>query len=324
MSIQFKRKKIEKFIEESKLIHGEKYTYDRFEYLSAHTKSIITCKIHGDFEQSPNSHVSKKNGCRKCGRDKVSDLQRLGVDRFIEISNYKHKYKFNYSNVKYISNNIKVEIICDKGHLFKQTPDDHMRGGGCAKCKGFYKSTSDIINLFISTHKDKYVYDKVDYIDSKTKVIITCKEHGDFSQNPYDHSIGRGCMKCNTLGKVSEPKLLNKIRELFNNCKVVSNARIEWLGRQSLDIFLEDYNIAIEYQGIQHFKSDKFFGGEKGFLSNLSRDKKKRKLCIENNIKLFYFTYNKSHIPEKYFDKVYHNEEELLSEIRNIIKKSSN
>ena len=48
-----------------------------------------------------------------------------------------------------------------------------------------------------------------------------------------------------------------------------------WLNRQRLDFFLPDYNIAIEYQGEQHFKPIKYFGGEKRFIDRIERDKKK-------------------------------------------------
>lgn len=45
-------------------------------------------------------------------------------------------------------------------------------------------------------HGNKYDYSKVYYIDSKTKVCIICPKHGDFSQRPNDHLVGKGCKKC--------------------------------------------------------------------------------------------------------------------------------
>jgi hypothetical protein len=44
-------------------------------------------------------------------------------------------------------------------------------------------------------HNDKFNYDKVKYINGKTKVIITCPIHGDFLQTPNNHLKG-GCKKC--------------------------------------------------------------------------------------------------------------------------------
>jgi hypothetical protein len=51
---------------------------------------------------------------------------------------------------------------------------------------------------------------------------------------------------------------------------------------------LPKYNIAIECQGIQHFKPVEYFGGEIAYEEQVKRDKKKKKLCIENNIELRY------------------------------------
>jgi len=45
-------------------------------------------------------------------------------------------------------------------------------------------------------HGDKYIYDKVDYKNNSSKVIITCPSHGDFSQTPHGHLKGQGCKKC--------------------------------------------------------------------------------------------------------------------------------
>jgi len=45
-------------------------------------------------------------------------------------------------------------------------------------------------------HGNRYGYDKVDYIASNIKVIITCPIHGDFSMSPSNHLIGQGCPEC--------------------------------------------------------------------------------------------------------------------------------
>ena len=45
-------------------------------------------------------------------------------------------------------------------------------------------------------HEGKYTYDHVDYVNSKTQVLVTCPEHGDFLQRPSDHLQGKGCNAC--------------------------------------------------------------------------------------------------------------------------------
>ena len=45
------------FINKSKEIHGNKYNYSKVEYVRNTDKVIITCKIHGNFEQTPKAHL---------------------------------------------------------------------------------------------------------------------------------------------------------------------------------------------------------------------------------------------------------------------------
>lgn len=65
--------------------------------------------------------------------------------------------------------------------------------------------------------------------------------------------------------------------------------RFDWLGLQSLDFYLPDYNVGIECQGIQHFKPIERFGGENSFIECQKRDKKKKKLCEKHGVKLLYY-----------------------------------
>ena len=71
----------------------------------------------------------------------------------------------------------------------------------------------------------------------------------------------------------------------------------------SLDFYLPIYNIAIECQGGQHFRSNEFFGGEDGFVRTLERDVLKNKLCKENRIDLIYLM-----DVEEYSDDIMKNE----------------
>lgn len=312
------RKTTEQFIIEAINLHSNKYKYDKVIYLSAHTKCIIICQKHGEFLQTPNSHL-KGYGCKKCARDYISNIQKIGNENFIERSNLIHNNKFNYSLIDYKNYKTKIKIICDKGHIFEQKPNEHLAGHGCPKCVGLYKTTDELIDSFRKKHNNTYDYSKVNYINNREKIIIICKNHGEFLQNPYEHSIGSGCPKCNTIGKKSEPALFNFIKNKFKDEDIISQGRPDWLKRQSLDIFFPKYNIAIEYQGKQHFKSYKFFGGDLQFNKTLERDIRKYNLCLENNCKLFYFTYQEKFISKDFKYKIYFNEEDIYFEISKYI-----
>ena len=57
-------------------------------------------------------------------------------------------------------------------------------------------TTQEFIKKAQKVHGDKYDYSKVDYINSQTKIIIVCPEHGEFEQVPNNHLNGRGCLQC--------------------------------------------------------------------------------------------------------------------------------
>lgn len=65
----------------------------------------------------------------------------------------------------------------------------------------------------------------------------------------------------------------------------------EWLGQQSLDIYIPDSRIGIEYQGEQHYKAIDIWGGEAGLKENQERDLRKKKLCAENGVVLLEWSY---------------------------------
>lgn len=79
-----------------------------------------------------------------------------------------------------------------------------------------------------------------------------------------------------------------------------------------MDFYLPKYNIAIECQGIQHFKPINLFGGENGFQNTKERDIQKKKLCEEHGIKILYF----SNLGIEYPYDVIEDKELLLEKIK--------
>lgn len=88
----------------------------------------------------------------------------------------------------------------------------------------------------------------------------------------------------------SEAKLFRLVSTYFIDS--IYQYKDEWLGLQSLDIFIPSLKIAIEYQGLQHYESVDFFGGEYAFKKIQERDLRKQKLCNDNQVKIIYWNYN--------------------------------
>ena len=68
--------------------------------------------------------------------------------------------------------------------------------------------------------------------------------------------------------------------------------RPEWLGRQSLDLYIPSLKTAIEYQGIQHYLPIEFFGGEEALAQRQDLDLQKKKLCEANGVRLIEWAYD--------------------------------
>lgn len=107
---------------------------------------------------------------------------------------------------------------------------------------------------------------------------------------------------------------------LENNIEFVEEKTFEWLvykEKMRLDFFLPKYNIAIECQGVQHFKPTDFSGKltEEETYENFKilqdRDKKKKELCKLNNLKLLYYS------DKKYENDVFIKLNEILDTINN-------
>ena len=68
--------------------------------------------------------------------------------------------------------------------------------------------------------------------------------------------------------------------------------RPDWLGRQSLDLYIPSLQTAIEYQGIQHYRPVEFFGGQEALLQRQELDETKRRLCGEHGVRLIEWSYD--------------------------------
>lgn len=125
------------FIKKASKIHNNKYDYSQTIYKDSNTKIEILCNEtdHGTFTQTPSNHLSG-HGCPKCGGS-----EKLSNTLFIEKANKKHNNKFCYNKTNYYNARSKVTITCPTHGDFLQTPNVHLSGCGCPKCKSGYGKT---------------------------------------------------------------------------------------------------------------------------------------------------------------------------------------
>lgn len=114
----------------------------------------------------------------------------------------------------------------------------------------------------------------------------------------------------NIVGSLYNESLLFKlIQSAFPHYEIISQYSPNWLGRQRIDIFIKELNLAIEYNGKQHYEPVMYFGGNEGYLKTVFRDKIKKKKCFKNGCKL---------IEVKYDEDLYRFVESLKNEFNRI------
>lgn len=119
------------------------------------------------------------------------------TEEFVKKARAVHGDKYDYSKVIYKNNKTKVCIICLIHGEFWQKPDKHINcKQGCPKCRGYYRTTEEFIELVEQKYKGQFTFEKTVYQGSNTKVCITCKKHGDFIITPHMLLRSQSCPKC--------------------------------------------------------------------------------------------------------------------------------
>lgn len=239
----------------------------------------------------------------------------MTYDEFL--SKYKeiHKeLKYEFDESTFVDSHTPMRVICPKHGEFWKSPRNILKYD-CWKCsyeKRGHKNlltTKEFIEKAIKIHGNKYNYSESIYGGTKKPIKIICPKHGEFYQTPNDHLNGKGCPICN------ESHLEKAVKKILdeNNIEYIFQYKTKWLGKQSIDFFLPQYNIAIECQGKQHF-------GLGGWSNNFDfnklyeLDSKKYHLIIEHGFKIIYVSY------EKYINNDKEIYKENLITIKNLLK----
>jgi hypothetical protein len=155
----------DEFIKKANKIHNNRYDYSKVNYINSHIGVIITCPIHGDFEQKPNNHLNGTN-CSKCIKIIHSQQRTFSTNKFIDMANKIHNNKYDYSKTQYTKSINRVNILCPLHGMFIQNAGSHLAGHGCPNCnesKGELK-----IKQLLNEKSIKYIFQKT-FNDCKNK-----------------------------------------------------------------------------------------------------------------------------------------------------------
>lgn len=109
-------------------------------------------------------------------------------------------------------------------------------------------------------------------------------------------------VKKSDLKRTAELFYLKKFRDIFPD--TIYQYKTEWLGKQSLDLYIPSKKVGIEIQGKQHYKPIDYFGGKRQFIKQKELDDKKARLCKENNIILYYISNCEINYESTTFDSI--------------------
>jgi len=191
------------FVQKAIKKYGDKYDYSDFEYKNCKSKSTIICKVHGPFQQTADNHIRQKNGCQKCApkkQTKIITKTKMNKTVFIERAQKIHGNKYDYQKFIYVDMKTLGIIICPKHGEFLQKPKMHIgQKSKCQKCaleerRYTFEKFLEKANVI---HENKYFYDEFVYVNSRTKSIVKCPEHGPFLISGQSHiNLEHGCYKC--------------------------------------------------------------------------------------------------------------------------------
>lgn len=289
------------FIKNVIKLQGNKYNFDKTNYINQRTKIIVTCVKHNhDFEIFPSVLLGSKKkfnrsfsvgSCPICQKEYFDNIKKETINKFKIVHNNKYEYDIN----NYINSHIPFNAICKKHGNFKIIGKSHVLGHGkCPLCQDklknkiikYYGINNEII--FNANETITFIckiHNTTETINKKYFSKINLKDKKYVCKTCYMNALTDKC----SIGemKINEFLIKNNIRfereKTFYNCKNINLLRF--------DFYIPDHRLIIEFDGEQHYKPNKYFG-MKSFKSTIINDKIKNKYCIKNNINLVRLDYN--------------------------------
>ena len=278
-------------------------------FSSSSTKKVWwKCDLGPDheWEAEIRKRVKTNTNCPFCAGKKISVTNSL-INNYPRIAEQFHPILNAEIKVEslFMNSNKTIWWKCDLGpdHEWKtQVYSRTYRNRDCPFCSGHNVSVTNNLEINAPKIAKQFDLDKnypklpSDFsTGSNESVWWKCDnpEHRGW-EAPVAARIRQsiGCYICNQEERfASESRLFNIVKNLYPDHKVERTIRPKWLEGLEIDIFIPSLNLAIEYQGRQHYEAIDFFGGQQSFERRQILDEKKRSLLKEHNINLLEWKY---------------------------------
>ena len=231
---------------------------------------------------------NKKNICRCYGYDAKWHEQLKQFNQWREEQNqFKLLEDFKGSEV-----NLLVQCtIC--GAVQRRSIKSLIQNQGCQNCQskqGLKKTPNQFKQELFNLYGGEYEAIG-DYKDANTPILIRHTLCGKiYSTKPHNILSNKGghCPICKVISKGE------KAIALFldaHNIQYETQKRLPELKKCPFDFFLPDFNLLIEYQGIQHFEPVSRFGGVPSFNRQQEIDALKKQIAIDTQHNLMIINY---------------------------------
>lgn len=273
-------------------IEHEKYILLSKEYINNRTKLKMKCPKGHIFEMCF-SNFKTGQRCPICANEeKLKRIQSQKL-KYEDIKEYIESNGDQLLSTEYINARQDLKIKCSKGHIYNMKWYNYKTGYRCPSCgiersKEKQKYSYQYVREYIKNQGDELL--STEYINCKTKLKIKCSKGHIYSVTFDNYKMGYRCPIC----KISKGE--NKIKNILDKYKInyIQQYKLEDCRfKRSLpfDFYLPNYNLLIEYDGIQHYKIVERFDGYNGFIDTKIRDTIKNIYCKDNNIKLIRIPY---------------------------------
>jgi len=191
--------------------------------LSGFSKKVWwKCKVNErhEWQASPNSRTSNKNGCSFChGKVCLPEESIATTHPELTLEFMSERNKGLSPNSLLAGSNKKVWWCCRKCNgEYRTTIFSRAKNGtGCKACAGLVVTSAMFLDRAKEAHGDTYDYSKVEYKNTSIKVKIICPEHGIFHQSPEKHVRGQGCPKCSGFLKKTTESFIEKAKSIHGD-----------------------------------------------------------------------------------------------------------
>jgi hypothetical protein len=168
-------------------IEKEGYKLISNEYVDAHKQLKIVCSKNHTYE-TPFYRFQQGHRCPTCSGNKK--LTFIEVKEFIE----NEGYKLLSTEYEYVNTQKKLDIQCNKGHIFKMNFNTFKRGTRCSICANNKRLTYEYIKEQIEKHDYKLL--STEYVNSSTKLDLLCPNGHKIKKTWNNFQIGYRCPIC--------------------------------------------------------------------------------------------------------------------------------